>query len=38
MGRLAEQGAVYRIQKGMYGYTAPTFDDYLVRRAERLQM
>jgi predicted ATPase len=36
MGRLAEQGVVYRIQKGIYEYTAPKFDGYLERRAERL--
>lgn len=38
MGRLAEQGVVYRIQKGIYEYTAPKFDGYLARRAQRLQM
>ena len=36
MGRLADQGVVYRIQKGIYEYTAPKFDGYLARRAERL--
>jgi len=34
MGRLAEQGVVYRTQKGVYEYTAPKFHDYLKRRAE----
>lgn len=36
MGRLADQGVVYRIQKGQYEYTAPKFDDYLKRRTARL--
>lgn len=36
MGRLAEQGVVYRVQKGQYEYTAPKFHDYLERRLERL--
>lgn len=36
MGRLAEQGVVYRIQKGQYEYTAPKFDAYLRRRSARL--
>jgi hypothetical protein len=36
MGRLADQGVVYRVQKGVYEYTAPRFHDYLQRRAERL--
>lgn len=36
MGRLAEQGVVYRIQKGHYEYTAPKFEDYLRRRSSRL--
>lgn len=35
MGRLAEQGVVFRIQKGQYEYTAPKFYEYLVRRAAR---
>jgi len=35
MGRLAEQGVVFRIQKGQYEYTAPKFHEYLVRRAAR---
>lgn len=38
MGRLAEQGVVYRIQQGIYEYTAPKFDGYLARRAERLRL
>lgn len=32
MGRLTEQGVLYRIQKGQYAYTAPKFHDYLQRR------
>lgn len=36
MGRLSDQGVVYRIQKGVYEYTAPKFHDYLRRRATKL--
>jgi hypothetical protein len=36
MGRLAEQGVVFRIQKGQYEYTAPKFHDYLQRRAAKI--
>lgn len=36
MGRLADQGVVFRIQKGQYEYTAPKFHDYLKRRKVRL--
>jgi len=36
MGRLADQGVVYRVQKGQYEYTAPKFHDYLRRRKQRL--
>lgn len=32
MGRLAEQGVLYRVQKGVYEYTAPKFHQYLQRR------
>jgi hypothetical protein len=32
LGRLVEAGALYRIRKGEYGYTAPKFRDYLHRR------
>lgn len=32
MGRLTEQGVLYRIQKGQYAYTAPKFHQYLQRR------
>lgn len=32
MGRLTEQGVIYRIQKGQYAYTAPKFHQYLQRR------
>ena len=35
MGRLAEQGVVYRISKGIYEYTAPKFHEYLKRRATK---
>jgi len=35
MGRLAEQGVVYRIQKGQYEYTAPKFYEYLKRRKHK---
>ncbi|WP_268958108.1 ATP-binding protein [Occultella kanbiaonis] len=33
MGRLTDQGVLYRIQKGQYAYTAPKFAEYLQRRA-----
>jgi hypothetical protein len=36
MGRLADQGVLYRIQKGQYEYAAPKFDTYLKRRPARL--
>jgi hypothetical protein len=32
MGRLTEQGVLYRVNKGVYEYTAPKFHPYLVRR------
>lgn len=32
MGRLAEQGVMFRIQKGLYEYTAPKFHESLKRR------
>jgi len=32
MGRLTDQGVLYRIQKGQYQYTAPKFHEYLIRR------
>lgn len=35
MGRLTEQGVLYRVQKGVYEYTAPKFHQYLRRRAVR---
>ena len=35
MGRLAEQGVVFRIQKGSYEYTVPKFHSFLQRRAAR---
>lgn len=34
MGRLTEQGVIYRIQKAQYAYTAPKFAEYLRRRAQ----
>ena len=34
MGRLTEQGIVYRIQKGQYAYTAPKFHEYVNRRMQ----
>lgn len=33
LGRLVDGGALYRIRKGEYAYTAPKFRDYLLRRA-----
>lgn len=35
LGRLVEQGVLYRLQKGQYEYTAPRFHDYLRRRQAR---
>jgi DNA-binding transcriptional ArsR family regulator len=32
LGRLVEAGALYRIRKGEYGYTAPKFREFLQRR------
>lgn len=37
MGRLAEQGVVFRVQKGQYEYTAPKFHEYLRRRIARMR-
>lgn len=37
LGRLVEAGALYRIRKGEYAYTAPKFRDFLRRRLEALQ-
>lgn len=34
LGRLVDNGALYRLRKGEYDYTAPRFRDYLLRRAE----
>jgi hypothetical protein len=34
MGRLADQGVIYREQKGQYRYTAPKFYEYLKRRQD----
>jgi hypothetical protein len=36
MGRLTDQGVLYRIQKGVYEYTAPKFHQYLQRRVAAL--
>jgi hypothetical protein len=36
MGRLTDQGVLYRVQKGVYEYTAPKFHQYLERRVQRL--
>jgi hypothetical protein len=33
LGRLVDQGALYRIRKGEYAYTAPKFREYLLRQA-----
>jgi hypothetical protein len=35
MGGLADQGMVYRLQKGLYEYTAPKIHEYLIRRKSR---
>lgn len=35
LGRLADEGVIYRLRKGQYEYTAPKFYDYLQRRLER---
>jgi hypothetical protein len=32
LGRLVEQGVLYRVRKGQYEFTAPKFRDYLERR------
>lgn len=32
MGRLTDQGVLYRLSKGIYEYTAPKFHEYLRRR------
>jgi DNA-binding transcriptional ArsR family regulator len=32
LGRLVENGVLYRVRKGQYEYTAPKFRDYLQRR------
>ena len=34
LGRLVDAGALYRIRKGEYAYTAPRFRDYLLRRGD----
>ncbi|HEX6700167.1 MAG TPA: ATP-binding protein [Gaiellaceae bacterium] len=35
LGRLVENGVLFRLRKGQYEYTAPKFRDYLLRRAPR---
>jgi DNA-binding transcriptional ArsR family regulator len=35
LGRLVENGVLYRVRKGQYEYTAPKFRDFLVRRTGR---
>ena len=37
LGRLVDAGALYRIRKGEYAYTAPEFRDFLQRRAAELR-
>lgn len=32
LGRLVDNGVLYRVRKGQYEYTAPKFRDYLLRR------
>jgi hypothetical protein len=34
LGRLVDNGVLYRIRKGEYDYTAPRFRDYLLRRTQ----
>jgi AAA ATPase domain len=34
LGRLVDNGVLYRLRKGEYDYTAPRFRDYLLRRAK----
>lgn len=34
LGRLVENGVLYRIRKGQYEYTAPKFRDFLLRRGD----
>jgi len=36
LSRLVDAGALYRIRKGEYAYTAPKFREYLLRRAQCL--
>jgi hypothetical protein len=36
MGRLADQGVVYRTSKGVYEFTAPKFHQFLIRRATKI--
>jgi hypothetical protein len=34
LGRLVDNGVLYRLRKGEYDYTAPRFRDYLLRRTQ----
>jgi hypothetical protein len=34
LGRLVDAGALYRVRKGEYAYTAPKFREYLLRHAD----
>lgn len=36
MGRLTDQGVLYRLSKGVYEYTAPKFHQYLRRRVQAI--
>jgi hypothetical protein len=36
LGRMVDAGALYRIRKGEYAYTAPKFRDYLLRSGKPL--
>jgi DNA-binding transcriptional ArsR family regulator len=38
LGRLVENGVLYRIRKGQYEYTAPKFRDFLLRRTNKVQV
>jgi DNA-binding transcriptional ArsR family regulator len=38
LGRLVENGVLYRIRKGQYEYTAPKFRDFLLRRTGKAKV
>lgn len=38
LGRLVENGVLYRIRKGQYEYTAPKFRDFLLRRTGQVKI